>query len=221
MKISSYTAALTTLTILSLAYAYYAYGVVNRPIPEPEAILYGSNKVCYSIDSHTHVDKIPNLHNTWQSTTECRVDPEEVFTAISMFYKGWTDEFGPDEGLRIFKAFNNLTVEWAEEPFAVSDEEWEKIFGEKPDTPKLVYGEATWDTTPKIWIVRSMTGSEYDEPKRFLHELVHIALRASDPASRGDFDHEGSKIVAWTKRHTKLINTVGNYIIPLNQEDDI
>ena len=83
-----------------------------------------------------------------------------------MFYKGWTDEFGPDEGLRIFKAFNNLTIEWAEEQFAVSDEEWEKIFGEKPDTPKLVYGEATLDGNPKIWIVRSMTGSEDNEPKK-------------------------------------------------------
>ena len=221
MKTSSYTAAFTALTVLSLAYAYYAYGVVSRPIPEPEAVLYGSNKVCYSIDSHTHVDKIPHLLNTWQVTTECRVDPEEVFTAISMFYKGWTDEFGPDEGLRIFKAFNNLTVEWAEEPFVVSDEEWEKIFGEKPETPMFVYGEATWKQTPNIWIVRSMTGSLYDEPKRFLHELVHIALRASDPASRGDFDHEGPIIKAWTKRHTKLIQTIGDYIITLNQEDDI
>ena len=221
MKVSPYSSIIGALVGLSAAYSYYAYDVVNRPAPEPEAVFYGNGKVCYSIDSHTRIDKIPHLLNTWQLTTECRVDPEETFTAISMFYKGWTDEFGPDEGLRIFKAFNNLTIEWAEEPFAVSDEEWEKIFGEKPDTPKLVYGEATWDGTPKIWIVRSMTGSEYNEPKRFLHELVHIALRASDPASKGDWDHEGSKIVAWTKKHTKLINTIGDYIITLNQEDDI
>ena len=221
MKVSPYSLAIGAIFGLSAAYAYYAHDVVTTPAPEPEAVFYGSSKVCYSIDSHTRVDKIPGLINSWQLTTECRVDPEETFTAISMVYKGWTDEFGPDEGLRIFKAFNNLTVEWAEEPFAVSDEEWEKIFGEKPDTPKLVFGEATWDVAPKIWIVRSMTGSEYNEPKRLLHELVHIALRASDPASRGDFDHEGPIIKAWTKRHTKLINTIGDYIITLNQEDDI
>ena len=188
---------------------------------DPAAIYYGGSVVCYSFDTHTRVDKIPDLLNTWQMTTECRVNPEEVFTAISMFYKAWTDEFGPDKGLRIFKAFNNLTIEWAEEPLAISDDEWERIFGEKPDTPKLVYGEATWHTAPNIWVVRGMTGSLYDEPKRFLHELVHIALRASNPASGGDFDHEGPIIKAWTKRHTKLIQTVGDYIITLNQEDDI
>jgi hypothetical protein len=136
-----------------------------------------------------------------------------------MFYKGWTDEFGPDEGLRIFKAFNSLIVEWAEEPFQISQEIWEHHFGKTP--VGFIYGEATWKETPNVWVVRSMTGSLYDEPKRFLHELVHIALRASDPASKGDWDHEGSKIVAWTKRHTKLINTIGDYIITLNQEDDI
>ena len=221
MKASPYSLAIGAIIGLSAAYTYYAHEVISRPLPEPATIYYGKGEVCYSIDSHTRIDKIPHLLNTWQMTTECRVNPEEVFTAISMFYKGWIDEFGPDDGLRIFKAFNNLTIEWAEEPFAVSAEEWEKKLGEKPDTPKLVYGEATWNNTPKIWIVRSMTGSEYDEPKRFLHELVHIALRASDPASGGDFDHEGPIIKAWTKRHTKLIQTIGDYIITLNQKDDI
>ena len=219
MKVSPYSLAIGAIFGLSAAYAYYAHDVVTSPEPEPEAVYYGSNKVCYSIDSHTRVDKIPGLINSWQLTTECRIDPEETYTVISMFYKAWTDEFGPDEGLRIFKAFNSLIVEWAEEPFEISQEVWEHHFGKTP--VGVVYGEATWKETPNVWIVRSMTGSLYDEPKRFIHELVHIALRASDPASRGDFDHEGSKIVAWTKRHTKLINTVGNYIIPLNQEDDI
>ena len=138
-----------------------------------------------------------------------------------MFYKGWVDEFGPDEGLRIFKAFNTLVIEWAEEPYEISDDVWYQHFGGDPQSKGLIFGEATQKDTPHIWIVRSMTGSLYDEPKRFLHELVHVALRASDPASQGDWDHEGSKIVAWTKRHTKLIQTIGNYIIPLNQEDDI
>ena len=203
MRISPYVAMLTALTVISLAYTYYAYTVVTRPIPEPDAVYYSGHKVCYSVDSHTRAEKIPNLLNTWQFTTECRIDPEETFTAISMFYKGWVDEFGPDEGLRIFKAFNNMTIEWAEEPYEISNDVWYQHFGGDPQSTGFIYGEAKEGRI--VWIVRSMTGSVYDEPKRFLHELVHIALRASDPASKGDWDHEGPIIKAWTKRHTKLI----------------
>ena len=219
MKTSSYSLAIGAITGLSLAYAYYAYTVVTRPTPEPDAVYYSGHKVCYSIDSHTHVEKIPNLHNTWQLTTECRIDPEEVFTAISMFYEGWTDEIGPDENLNILRAFSNLTIEWAEEPYEISDDVWYQHFGGLPQSKGYIYGEAKEGRI--VWIVRSMTGSLHNEPKRFLHELVHIALRASDPASKGDWDHEGSIIKAWTKQHTKLIQTVGNYIIALNQEGDI
>lgn len=213
----------TACIALTLLYVCETYLPNNYYIEDPEVVYYGGSIVCYSFDTFTRVDKIPDLLNTWQLTTECRVSTEETLTAIAMFYQGWVDEFGPDEGLRIFKAFNNLTIEWAEEPFAIPDEEWERIFGEKPATPKLAYGETTHSpkTGPKIWVVRSMTGSLYDEPHKFLHELVHVALNASDPASRGDFDHEGPRIKAWTKRHTKLIQTVGDYLMALNQEDNI
>ena len=37
----------------------------------------------------------------------------------------------------------------------------------------------------------------------FIHELVHVALRAK--YGHGDSDHEGNKYDGWTSRHSEMI----------------
>jgi hypothetical protein len=44
---------------------------------------------------------------------------------------------------------------------------------------------------------------------------VHIAIKATDPESDGDYDHEGIKSLGWTKKHTEFINTVSDYLTAL------
>jgi len=175
-------------------------------------------EACNSFDTHTRVEKIPHFMNTWQVNSECVVDSQEISVTLATFYRLWVEEFGADRDLKLFSAFNSLVIEWAEEPQLASQMLWTKIHTwlkahSYLQTTELVYGETKNKHT--IWVVRNPNGSVYDNPEIIVHELVHIALLATNPESNGDYDHEGSKSTGWTKKHTEFITSVSDYLVAL------
>ena len=160
-----------------------------------------TNKTCSSVPADK-LSKVPGYENTYQLTDDCDYFyPSHTSLAIHIFYIEWVNKFGdPDNQLR--HALNNLEIEYGTYQRRLS-----RVFsidGTYRPEPTIVNGITSRNGRYIfVWIGK---GSHPKLSKTsFAHELVHVAIYASNYGEHGDPDHEGTVYKGWTLMHTRLI----------------
>ena len=160
-----------------------------------------TNKTCSSVPADK-MNKVPGYENTHQLTDDCDYFyPSHTSLALHVFYIEWVNKFGdPDNQLR--HALNNLEIEYGTYQRRLS-----RVFsidGTFRPEPTIISGLTSRNGRYIfVWIGK---GSHPKLSKTsFAHELVHVAIYASNYGEHGDPDHEGNVYKGWTLMHTRLI----------------
>ena len=151
---------------------------------------------------------LPTFDSAAQIVPNCQAfDRDEVAWALSIFYKERVREFGDSEG-KVKKMLNEVMITWGEEertvPLAY------RVDGKLLKNP-TVTGLAISPTI--LWAHVGDMG--YVSETSLVHELVHLALWATD--GKPDADHEaGASRGGWTTEHTHFIWRINKLLRTFN-----
>ena len=155
---------------------------------------------------HVFMQKLPIYDHAWQAVNNCdKYPPHDVALAMVIFYHSWVEEFGDSSGL-LEERLNRLYIEWGKTTKTLSYVY--TVQGIKRDSA-TVLGLTLAPT--HIWVYQREKGDSLSQTS-LVHELVHVALWATNPNSHGDADHEGNKIPGWTPAHTVLITKINHLL---------
>ena len=151
---------------------------------------------------------LPSFVAASQIVPSCHLfDRDEVAWTLNVFYKEWKKEFGDPDG-KVLKMLNEVMITWGVEertvPRAYS------VHGKLLENPNVV-GLAISPTV--LWAHVGDTG--YISETSLVHELVHLALWATDGSP--DADHEaGATFGGWTTEHTSFIWRLNKFLRTFN-----
>tara|TARA_Y100000310_G_C20607846_1_gene776460 strand:- start:413 stop:1051 length:639 start_codon:yes stop_codon:yes gene_type:complete len=194
----------TFLLLLSFPLALPASGTEIGSMWESTNLFHNhpiTNKTCSEVPANK-LHRVPGYEFTYQKTDDCDFFfPSQTSLALHVFYIEWTNKFRDDDRI-LLRALNNLEVEYGTYQRLVS-----RIFsidGKFYPHPHPVKGL----TSNKgkyifVWIGKGTHPKLYKTS--LVHELVHVAIYASNFGAHGDPDHEGPKYKGWTHSHTKFI----------------
>ena len=142
---------------------------------------------------------IPLLVNAWQIVKDCDIfEREKVGISIIVFHNAWRLKFG-DPGGTIWRALNNLMVEWSD------DEKKSPAFSVDGEFIKNATVSGLARTPSWIWV--HATRNDRICETSLVHELVHISIWALKKDD-GDPDHLGHEYSGWSMDHNILIQEV-------------
>ena len=152
------------------------------------------------------MQKLPIYDHAWQALNDCnKYPPHDVALALTIFYHSWVEEFGDSQGL-LEERLNRLYIKWGKTTKTLKYVY--SVEGIKRDSA-TVLGLTLSPTY--IWVYQREKEDSISQTS-LVHELVHVALWATNPHSHGDPDHEGDKIPGWTPAHTALIGKINHLL---------
>ena len=154
------------------------------------------NSICDPSRSFPQMIILPFFKNATQIVPNCETYPKHK-TALSLmvFYHHWLNNFGDDD-LKVKAALEKVMITWGVEKRTMKKSY--NLKGEEHRNSTII-GITKSDSVIWVWQGYDHKISE----SSFIHELVHVALRAK--YGHGDSDHEGSKYDGWTSRHSEMI----------------
>ena len=142
---------------------------------------------------------IPYFKHATQIVTRCEIYPNHrVSLAMTLFYYNWVENFG-DYDYSVKELLRSIMIEWGEK-VKVSKQGF--FLDGKKFTNHNIIGRVMSPTT--IWVYKGE--KEEISETAFIHELVHLAIRAQTRQGHGDPDHEGTKYHGWTPAHTRMVD---------------
>ena len=158
---------------------------------------------CDEYGSFPQMIVIPYFEKATQVVPNCNTYPvNKTAFAMIIFYHQWLEYF-EDNNMAVRGMLENVMIEWGVEKKIVK--EAYSVTGEKVKDARVI-GLARGGNM--MWVWQGYNGRISETS--FVHELVHLALRAKNGS--GDSDHEGSKYKGWTRAHTNLIVETKNML---------
>jgi hypothetical protein len=144
---------------------------------------------------------LPFFSNAVQVQFSCDYyDHDHVAWAMYIFYEEWVNMYG-DEDLAVKVSLNNLEIQWSKNPR--TEERVYDIDGNFLESARVI---GLMLSPTSIWVSIEPNISDTS----LVHELVHIALRAS--CGNADPDHEGVEYPCWEPHHSEFITRINKIL---------
>ena len=155
----------------------------------------------YFKDLDTFVVDVPGKDGIILSSDSCKLlTGDDVAKTVDMFYDKFKKKFGDPEG-KLKRGLSSFSIHLSSKPKKVKN-----VYSTGGKKLKEAYVNGLFFGPSYIWL-HVVPGSSVEDTA-LVHELMHYALLLTK--GEADADHEGDKYHAWTKEHTKLLNTL-NY----------
>lgn len=192
------------LLILTIPLALPASGTEPASLWDQTGLFHDpvNNKQCSAIPAGK-LNKVPGYGATRQTTDDCDYFyPSHTSLAMHIFYIEWVNKFRDDDEA-LLKALNSLEIEYGTYQRRIS-----RVFsidGTYRPNPTTINGlTGRHGKYVFVWIGAGAHPRLYKTS--FVHELIHVAIYASNFGAHGDPDHEGTEYPGWTTMHTKFIS---------------